>query len=78
MAMTETEVVITVLKRDAGGGIASYRYSGHHSRAACEKVYIIQYSKYILKHGSSSLLVRNMIYKYMYWINPKQRKYEVF
>jgi hypothetical protein len=39
MALTEPEAVITVLKRDAGGGIASYRYSGHHSQAACEKVY---------------------------------------
>ncbi len=37
MAMTETEVVTTVLKRDAGAGIASYRYNGHHSQAACEK-----------------------------------------
>ena len=42
MAMTETEVVTTVLKRDAGGGIASYRYNGHHSQAACEKALIRQ------------------------------------
>ncbi len=34
----------------------------------------IQNSTYILKYEPSSLLVRGIFYKYMYWMNPKQRK----